>query len=139
MAISNGLTNPIIGYGEAGTLKVIGGPVAVPVGGLALNAVTPVLRVPAGFTVFDLTVMCSDMDTGGTPTLVFGVGDAGNATRLATGITVGQAGGANQAALSATAIGYRFPAETTIHLIATTAAATAAAGTATVYLRGTID
>jgi hypothetical protein len=139
MAISNGITNPVAGIGVANTLKVLGGAIAVGTAGLALNAVTPAIRVPAGFTVFGAIISSTDVDTNASPTILFGLGDTGSTSRLIAASNVGQAGTANQAALAPAAIGYRYPVETTVNLIASTAAATAAAGTVTVYLLGVCD
>jgi hypothetical protein len=138
MALANGLTNPVASRGMANVTVAVVGTVAVGTAGLALNASTPIVRVPKGFTVLHATLEVTDMDSGGSPALVLGVGDASDVDRLMTGLTAGQAGGITNA-LAGTGFPYRYAEETTISLTATTAAATAAAGTATLCLIGVID
>jgi hypothetical protein len=128
---------PTTGYGEARTIKALGGATALVTGDLALNKTVALFRVPAGFTVTGLKVLATDMDTGGSPALVLAIGDSGDDDRLLTASNIGQAGTSNLSALvAATGLLYQYTAETEIVLKATTAAATAAAGTITVALEG---
>ncbi|MCA3080418.1 MAG: hypothetical protein ING71_16710 [Rhodocyclaceae bacterium] len=138
MALANGLTNPVASRGMANTLVCVAGTVAVGTAGLALNAVTPLVRVPKGFTLIHATLEATDMDTNASPTLVLAVGDTGLNNRILTGLTIGQTGGINSV-IAATGHQYRYPDETTINLTATAGAATAAAGTVQISLLGVID
>ena len=138
MALANGLTNPVASRGMANTIVCVAGTVAVGTGGLALNAVTPLVRVPKGFTLIHATLEATDMDTGGSPALVLAVGDTDDVDRVMAGLTIGQAGGISSV-LAVAGHQYRFAQETTISLTATTAAATAAAGTVQISLLGVID
>ena len=137
MALSNGITQPVVGYGQKNATKVVFNAAAVATTGLTLNAQTVLVRVPAGFTVTGMSVASTDMDTG--TTLVFAVGDALSNTRLASGLNIGQAGGISHVALLATGFGYRFPTDTDVILTATTAATGATAGTFTIALYGSLD
>lgn len=136
MALANGLTNPVASRGMANTLVCVAGSVAVGTAGLALNAVTPLVRVPKGFTVIHATLEATDMDSG--TALVLAVGDTGDNDRILTGLTIGQAGGISSA-IAVTGHQYRYADETTINLTATTAAGTAVAGTVQISLLGVID
>ena len=138
MALANGLTNPVASRGMANTLVCVAGSVAVGTAGLALNAVTPLVRVPKGFTLIHATIETTDLDTNGTPLLVLAVGDVALNNRILTGLTIGQTGGISSV-IAATGHQFRYTDETTINLTATTAAATAAAGTVQISLLGLID
>jgi hypothetical protein len=138
MALANGLTNPVASRGMANTIVCVAGTVAVGTAGLALNAVTPLVRVPKGFTLIHATLEATDMDTGGSPALVLAVGDTDDVDRVMAGLTIGQAGGISSV-IAVAGHQYRFTQETTINLTATTAAATAAAGTVQISLLGVID
>jgi hypothetical protein len=136
MALANGLTNPVASRGMANTLVCVAGSVAVGTAGLALNAVTPLVRVPKGFTVIHATLEATDMDSG--TALVLAVGDATVNNRILTGLTIGQAGGISSA-IAVTGHQFRYADETTINLTATTAAGGAVAGTVQISLLGVID
>lgn len=136
MALANGLTNPVASRGMANALVCVAGTVAVGTAGLALNAVTPLVRVPKGFTVIHATLETTDMDNG--TALVLAVGDATVNNRILTGLTIGQAGGISSA-IAATGHQFRYAEDTTINLTATTAAGTAVAGTVQISLLGVID
>jgi hypothetical protein len=136
MALANGLTNPVASRGMANTLVCVAGTVAVGTAGLALNAVTPLVRVPKGFTVIHATLEATDMDSG--TALVLAVGDTASNNRILTGLTIGQSGGISSA-IAATGHQHRYAEETTINLTATTAAGTAVAGTVQISLLGVID
>lgn len=138
MALADGLVNPVASRGMANVLVCVAGTVTIPTSGLALNAVTPLVRVPKGFTVIHATLEVTDMDTNASPTLVLAVGDATVNNRILTGLTIGQTGGINSV-IAATGHQFRYTDETTINLTATTAAATAAAGTVQISLLGVID
>lgn len=129
---------PVLGQGNARKSHVIGGQVALVAGDLALNKTTALFKAPAGFTVTDIVGKVDDLDTNGVPTLQFTIGDAGNAARFLAASTAGQAGGA-LGSIATAGLGYRFTADTEIVLTATAAAATAAAGNITLYVRGFFD
>ena len=138
MALANGLTNPVASRGMANTLVCVAGTVAVGTAGLALNAVTPLVRVPKGFTLIHATLEATDMDTNGTPLLTLAVGDATVNNRILTGLTIGRTGGISSA-IDVAGHQFRYAEETTITMTATAAAATAAAGTVQISLMGVID
>lgn len=138
MALANGLTNPVASRGMANTLVCVAGTVAVGTAGLALNAVTPLVRVPKGFTLIHATLESTDMDTNGSPLLTLAVGDATDNDRILTGLTIGRTGGISSA-IAVEGHQFRYTEETTINLTATAAAATAAAGTVQISLLGVID
>lgn len=129
---------PQAGYGLARGLMALGDTFSITTGMLALNKTTDLLKVPAGFTLTGLIVIPSDMDTNGTPTLVLAIGDSGSATRVLSGFTGAQSGTANLSAVNPANILYQWTTETTLFMTATTAAATAVAGTLTVLLIGYI-
>lgn len=129
-------TQPQAGpQGFARTKKVFGGTVNLLTTDLALNAQTAVCRVPAGFVLQNYTLTVTDLDSNGAPTIQLQLGDSGSAARIMAANTVGQAGG-TVTMLAASGSYYQFTDDTDILLTASTAAATAAAGTATVYLEG---
>lgn len=117
-----------------GNLSVLSATISVTTAALALNKVSRVLWVPAGFQVWGISAMLPDLDSGGSAALVWDLGDSGDQNRLIAGSTVGQAAGNLTAASlpTLTAVGYTYTADTDILMTVTTAAATAVAGT--VYL-----
>lgn len=84
--------------------------------------------LPIYARVVDAWVKTSDMDTNGTPTLAFNIGDAGDVDRLFSATTAGQAAGVTRMSV-ATGFGYRYDAETLITGAPSTNAATGVAGT----------
>ena len=68
--------------GFARTKKVFGGQVSLATTDLVTTAQTAIMRVPAGFVVTNIYALASDMDSNGTPTLAFNLGDSGSAARL---------------------------------------------------------
>lgn len=123
------------GAGYARTAKTFGRRVTMKTTDLALNAVVAAFKVPAGFTVTGIIAVATDMDTNGSPTLALSVGDSGSATRHLSSSTIGQAGTSTQT-LASTGLLYQYTAESEILITASTAAATAAAGTIDLYLTG---
>lgn len=123
------------GQGYARTMKAFGRRVTIKTTDLALNAVVAAFKVPAGFTVTGIVAVATDMDTNGSPTLALSVGDSGSATRHLSSSTIGQ-GGTSTQTLASTGLLYQYTAETEISITASTAAATAAAGTVDLYLTG---
>ena len=128
---------PTVGKGFARQLQAFGGQISLVTGDLALNKTVSLFKVPANFTIVSASVYVTDMDTDGSPALVFSVGDGTTAARIVSVSTAGQAGGA--ATIVAGLPGYQYTAETEILWTTTTASATAAAGTVTIYLVGYLD
>jgi len=89
--------------------------------------------MPKGARVVGGYLTATDMDTNGSPALTLNIGDAGSATRLFSGSTVGQAG---TLSLEQTVGGldYQFTATTLIVGVAGVNAATGAAGSVTLCL-----
>jgi hypothetical protein len=76
-------TQPQAGpQGFARTKKVYGGTVNLLATDLVTTAQTAVCRVPAGFVLQSVFASSSDMDTNGSPTLAFNLGDSGSAARI---------------------------------------------------------
>lgn len=97
---------------------------------LTLNALFGSVKVPKGAVILGVHLLSTDIDTGGSPAVLLGVGDSGSASRLISGSTVGQAGGYGNT-IATTGYAYQYTSETTIQVKVTTAPATAAAGTIT--------
>lgn len=123
------------GQGFSRTKKVLGGAFALGAADLALAAQTSIIKAPAGFVATDLYAAATDMDTNVSPALALSIGDAGSLTRLLSSSTIGQAG-TSTSTIATTGAYYAFTVDTDIIVSATVAAATAAAGTLTVYLEG---
>lgn len=128
---------PTPGPGNVRKAYVFGDAFAIATGDLALNKTVGLFKVPKGFVVTGVKAYVTDMDTNGSPAVVFSVGDAGSASRVIATSTSAQAGGSPTIADS-TILGYQFTAETEILWTTTTASATAAAGTFTFYMTGYI-
>jgi hypothetical protein len=136
MGDRNVYTQPQVGpQGFAGTMKRFGTMVSNAPGAaslittdLALNRTVGMFIVPRGFVLTSLSVTVTDLDTNGTPAIVFAIGDATDDDRFVTGATTAQAGGTNTT-IAATGLRYVFADDTEINWKTTTAAATAAAGT----------
>jgi hypothetical protein len=130
MADRNAYGQPQVGnQGFSRTMKCLGSDVALATTDLALNKTVALFVVPKGFVLTSLSVVVPDMDSNGTPTLTFAIGDAGDDDRfIATGATTGQAGGTNTT-LASTGLNYEFTADTEIVWKTSAAAATAVAGT----------
>lgn len=103
-----------------------------------VNDEVELLWVPKG-AVFDSAVLsASDMDTNGSPTLAFDVGDDSDEDRIFAASTVGQAGTLSQA-FARTAHGYKWSTATKIKAYVQAVAATGAAGTLTFTIRYFVD
>lgn len=94
--------------------------------------------VPKGFVVTGITAWATDMDTNGTPALLFDIGDDSDEDRLLAGSTIGQAATSSSAIATAGFL-YKYTAKTLIKAYVKTAAATAAAGTLYVAVTGFVD
>lgn len=124
------------GQGFSRTKKVMGA-ANIPLAVADLNQTTnqvALFRVPAGFIVTNVFASASDMDSG-VAALTFNIGDAGDPDRLMAASAVGQAG-TSSTTLAATGLYYEYTADTDILLACQAAAATAVAGTITLYLEG---
>jgi hypothetical protein len=130
---------PMTHYGHARDVKAYGGALSLLTTDLALNRTVALFRVPQGFTVTGLSVSTTDMDSNGTPTLTFKLGDTGDDDRLLAASTIAQTGTNNYTGLvPTTGLLYQYTAETEILFTCSAAAATAVAGTLTVVLFGYI-
>lgn len=93
---------------------------------LALGDVIQMVKVPGGATILGVTLSCTDLDTGGSPAIVLGVGDGASTARFIASSTVGQAGGV--ATLNAHGgHGYTYADDDTIDVLVATGPATGAA------------
>lgn len=136
MADRNAYSQPQVGNaGFARTMKCLGGPIAVVAADLVASRTTGLLVVPKGFVLTSIDVTATDLDTNGTPTITFTIGDVGDDDRILASSTIAQAGG-NSTTLAATGKFYEFTQDTEIFMKIGTGAATAAAGTVTTYLFG---
>ena len=119
----------VIGQGGSRNLVVDGCTVSMTTAMLDnANDEVELLLVPKGAVVHSVTLSASDMDTNGSPALVFDVGDDADEDRLIAASTVGQAGTLTSV-LAPTGHMYKYTTATKIKAYVKTAAATAAAGT----------
>lgn len=95
---------------------------------LALNDTILGPVIPAGTYLDNVVIDTGQLDSNGSPAIVFKVGFTGTTAAFITGSTVGQAGGI-QAANVAGTVGYTSTTNTTLLATISTAAATAKAGT----------
>lgn len=95
----------------------------------AANDVYEMLRVPARARITRVTLKSTDIDTGGSPSIVLDVGDSSDTDRLIDGATIGQAGGTTSSVVSSTGQFYQYTAETVISVLVQAGPATGAAGT----------
>lgn len=94
--------------------------------------------VPKGFVVTAVRAAATDMDSNGTPTLAFDIGDAADEDRLMAATTVGR-DGSFSTAMARTGLLFKYNARTEIRAYVQAAAATAVAGTLHVVVEGFID
>lgn len=94
----------------------------------ALNDVFQMVKVPAGATVLYVAINSTDMDTNGTPTLNFDVGDGGDTDRFITNSQVGRTGGTAKST-NLTGMLYQYTTEDTIDIVCSQGPATGATGT----------
>jgi hypothetical protein len=95
---------------------------------LELDDIVQMVKVPAGATVYDVILVSTDVDTNGTPTAKFDVGDGADDDYYIAASTIPQAGGIVRSN-ALTAKPKTYTVDDTIDLHVDTAAATAAAGT----------
>lgn len=84
--------------------------------------------MPTGAEVVDGFLKATDIDSNGSPTIAFNVGDAGSATRFFTASVVGQAGTIDRN-MNTGGFLYQFTAKTLVFATVSTVAATKVAGT----------
>jgi hypothetical protein len=94
--------------------------------------------VPKGFRVFGGCLESTDLDTGGSPTITFDIGDAGDVDRLFDGSTAGQTAAADRA-LAVTGQHHLYTADTVITGLIPTAVATGTTGTVSLSLYGRFE
>lgn len=87
-------------------------------------------KLPAHFTVTGIAANPGDLDSGGSPALVFDLGVADDTNAFLAGSTAGQAGQGAQSLTSAGLLYVTTDTEEEVLLTVTTQAATGAAGTA---------
>lgn len=93
-------------------------------------------KLPAHFTVTGLAALPGDLDTGGSPALVFDLGVTGDTNAFLAGSTTAQTGGNSQALTTAGLLYATGADEEEVLMTVTTQAATAAGGTAKFVLMG---
>lgn len=94
--------------------------------------------LPAGAVVTGATISATDMDTNGTPTLAFDVGDADDEDRIFAASSVGQAGTLSSA-IARTAHLHKYTTRTLIKAYVQAVSATGAAGTLKVSVDYFVD
>lgn len=123
----------------AGELAVFRQVITMATGDLDAADTFDICRLPYGAKVVDVFLVCTDMDTSGSPTLAFDVGDSGDTDRfIAAGAATAavRINAAHSAATAASMAAHTaYTAETLVYGTVQAAAATKAAGTivATVY------
>lgn len=128
-------------YGVGGVRQVIEDGVTVSMTTAMIdntNDEVELFWVPAGAVITGITVSASDMDTSGSPTLAFDIGDDSDEDRLMAASTVGQTGTISQT-LARTGHMYKYSSATKIKAYVQAAAATGAAGTLSVSIRYFVD
>ena len=96
------------------------------------------LKVPSGAVITRVLLHCTDVDTNGSPAILWDIGDDSDEDRLIAAATVGQSA-ASTDALASTGIDYKYSADTKIKAYVNTAAATAATGTLTFLVEYFVD
>lgn len=103
-----------------------------------INNTIELLWVPKNAVITGITFACSDIDTNGTPTVKFDIGDSGSANRYLAASTIGQSAGITNAIAQGGFL-YKTTADTKIIATVNTAPATAAAGTITFGVTYVLD
>lgn len=104
--------------------------------GSAANDIIQMIPVEKGTRVVGMTLTCEDVDTDGSPTVEFDVGDGDDVDRFIDGSTIGRTGGvatlgSGVAAAAADGVFYTYTADDTIDIKVVTAATAKAAGVIT--------
>jgi hypothetical protein len=132
-------TTPVAWHGAYRNLKAYGGATSLLPADLAAGQVAALFTVPKGFTVTDLNFDVTKLDAGATPALTFSIGDAANPGRFLAGSNAAQSAEAEADTMVAGCLGFKFTSDTDILFTVGTGAATPAAGTLTLFLKGFID
>jgi hypothetical protein len=122
-------------YLEDGDITVVA-TYTVPTGQAAFTAADTIqlLDIPPGVRVTGIQLDTQKMDSSGSPTLVFNVGDVNTANRFFALSTAGQAGGYGIQAVTGV-LGFTYAAKTRVLLtVTTTAAAVPTAGNKLVFV-----
>lgn len=104
----------------------------------ALNDLIQMMTIPAGATICSVVLDSDKLDSNGTPTIKFDVGDGTVANRYLAASTLPQQGGAAVANVAA-AYGYQYTSNTPLYVKVNTAAATFQAGTVRLLVEYTMD
>lgn len=96
------------------------------------------MYLPAGAVILGATLSSTDMDTNGTPTIAWNVGDSGSNSRIFSASTVSQAGTLSTAIAQGAHL-YKYTSRTQLRAYISTAAATGAAGTLYFSVRYYVD
>ena len=135
MAYRRDWIQPQVGpMGFACTQKVIGRVVTITVADNVTANTIGAFKVPAGFTVTGIIGSATDMDSGAA--MLITIGDSGNAARYVASVST-QAAVASWT-LAAAVLLYLNTVDTEVLITIATQAATAVAGTMTIYLTGFI-
>jgi hypothetical protein len=134
-AVTN--STPVASHGIAGNVKVMTATVACAASPATTDTIN-FFTMPKNSKVHFAALYSTDMDTNGSPALTLNVGDAGSATRLFSGSTVGQAGTLSSA-VAVTGFEYQYTADTAITATAGVNAATGAAGSVTLTVFYTLE
>jgi len=118
--------------GFASTMKTIGRTATITVADNVTANTVGLFKVPAGFTVTGILGSATDMDSGAA--MLITIGDAGNAARYVASVSTQAA--VTSWTLAAAGLLFLNTTDTEIILTIATQAATAVAGTVTVYLQG---
>lgn len=118
---------PIPSHGRASYLNVQRFPLTI-TAALTTADVLQFGYLPIYARVIDAYLEATDMDTNGSPTLAFNIGDAGDVDRLFAASTAGQAAGVTRMT-AVTGFGHRYDTKTLITGAPSTNAATGVAGT----------
>lgn len=94
--------------------------------------------VPAGAVIVGATISATDMDSNGSPTLAFDIGDSADEDRIFAASQVGRAATLSSA-IATTAHLYKYTAQTQIRAYIQAVAATGVAGTLTVSVQYFVD
>lgn len=95
-------------------------------------------RLPKGAVIVGATIAATDMDSNGSPTLAFDVGDDSDEDRIFAASSVGQ-GGTLSTAIARTGFLYKYTADTLIKAYVQAVSATGVAGTLYVSVQYFVD
>ena len=129
---------PRVGQGHSRVVISRQAKIACTTAMVAVSQIVNVCWMPKGAVLLAARIASDDMDSNGTPTLAWHLGDSGSASRIFSASTVSQAGTLSLAFQPA-ALGYKWTADTLLFLTASTGAATAVAGNITVVLEYFVD